>query len=61
MIPGEGNSNPLREIPCTEEPGMLQSMGSQKVSNTIVLDTFCDPFNDKQNLNNNKQHMKNFP
>ena len=33
--PGEGNSNPLEysclEIPWTEEPGGLQSMGSQRV------------------------------
>ena len=32
--PGEGNGNPLQysclEIPWTEEPGGLQSMGSQK-------------------------------
>ena len=31
--PGEGNNNPLqysREIPWTEEPGWLQSMGPQK-------------------------------
>ena len=33
--PGEGNGNPLQysslEIPCTEEPGRLQSMWSQTV------------------------------
>ena len=33
--PGEGNGNPLQysclEIPYTEEPGGLQSMGSQRV------------------------------
>ena len=29
------NRNPLQEIPWTEEPGGLQSMGSQKESNTI--------------------------
>ena len=28
--PGEGNGNP-QEIPWTEEPGGLQSMGSQRV------------------------------
>ena len=31
--PGEGNSNPLQyswKIPWAEEPGGLQSMGSQK-------------------------------
>ena len=35
LINGEGNGNPLctlaREIPWTEEPGRLQSMGSQRV------------------------------
>ena len=34
-IPGEGNGNPLQyyclEIPWTEEPGRLQSVGSQRV------------------------------
>ena len=34
--PAEGNGNPLQysflEIPWTEEPGELQSMGSQRVS-----------------------------
>ena len=32
LIPGEGNGNPLLawEIPWTEKPGRLQSMGSQK-------------------------------
>ena len=33
--PGEGNGNPLQyswwKIPWTEEPGWLQSMGSQRV------------------------------
>ena len=29
--PGEGNGNPLRKIPWMEEPGRLQSMGSQRV------------------------------
>ena len=33
--PGEGNGNPLQysclEIPWTEEPGRLQTMGSQRV------------------------------
>ena len=33
--PGEGNGNPLQyyclEIPWTEKPGRLQSMGSQRV------------------------------
>ena len=35
--PGEGNGNPIRvlawEIPWTEEPGELQSMGSQRIGN----------------------------
>ena len=32
-FPGEGNGNLLlaREMPWTEEPGRLQSMGSQRV------------------------------
>ena len=36
--PGEGNGNPLHilawEIPWTEEPGGLQSMGSQELDTT---------------------------
>ena len=39
--PGEGNGNPLQcsclGIPWTEEPGELQSMGSQK-SQTLLRD-----------------------
>ena len=35
--PGEGNGNPLQylgwKIPRTEEPGRLQSVGSQRVGN----------------------------
>ena len=38
--PGEGNSNPLQysvwEIPWTEEPGGLQSAGSQRVGHDLV-------------------------
>ena len=38
--PGEGNGNPLQysclEIPWTEEPGGLQSMGSQRVGHDIA-------------------------
>ena len=44
--PGEGNGNPIRvlawEIPWTEEPGELQSMGSQRIGHdleTKVLST----------------------
>ena len=37
---GEGNGNPLQysclEIPWTEEPGGLQSMGSQRVGHDIA-------------------------
>ena len=38
--PGEGNGNPLRyswwRIPWTEEPGGLQSMGSQRVGHDLA-------------------------
>ena len=38
--PGEENSNPLQysvwEIPWTEEPGGLQSAGSQRVGHDLV-------------------------
>ena len=38
--PGEGNSNPIWylawEIPRTEEPGRLQSTGSQRVRRDLV-------------------------
>ena len=38
--PGEGNGNTLQatawEIPWTEEPGRLQSMGSQRVRDDLV-------------------------
>ena len=46
--PGEGNGNPLEysclETPSTEEPGLLQSMGSQRVghdraTNTCIIRT----------------------
>ena len=37
--PGEGNGNPLTilasKIPWTEEPGRLQSMGSQRVRHNL--------------------------
>ena len=29
--PGEGNGDPLQGLPWKEEPGRLQSMGSQRV------------------------------
>ena len=40
-IPGEGNGNPLHsfcleKISWIEEPGGLQSMGSQRVGNNLV-------------------------
>ena len=38
--PGEGNGNPLQNSclpnPWTEEPGGLQSMGSQRVSRSVT-------------------------
>ena len=38
--PGEGNGNPLQyscwEIPWTEEPGGLQSMGSQRLRQDLA-------------------------
>ena len=40
-VPGEGNGNPLQysclENPWTEDPGGLQSMGSQRVRHSWVL------------------------
>ena len=42
--PGEGNGNPLQclawEIPWTEKPSRLQSVGSQRVGCDRVTDTF---------------------
>ena len=42
--PGGGNGNPLQysrwEIPWTEEPGGLQSMGSQRVGHHGAINTF---------------------
>ena len=38
--PGEGNGNPVQyscwEIPWTEKPGELQSMGSQRVGQDLA-------------------------
>ena len=31
LLSGEGNDNPLSTLAWTEEPGKLQSMGSQRV------------------------------
>ena len=43
ITPGEGNGNPLPyscwRIPWTEEPGGLQSMGSQRVGHNCVTNT----------------------
>ena len=40
--PGEGNGNPLQysclEIPWTEEPGGLQSMGLQRVEHDVATE-----------------------
>ena len=45
-FPGEGNGNPLQysclEIPWTEEPGGLQSTGSQELDTTKGLSTHSD-------------------
>ena len=41
--PGEGNGHPsilAWRIPCTEEPGRLQSIGSQRVRHNWVTNTF---------------------
>ena len=51
--PGEGNGNPLQNycqerILWTEEPGGLQSTGSQRVRHDVVAQscpTLCDPMN----------------
>ena len=41
-FPGEGNGNPSSilawEIPCTEEPGGLLSMGSKRVGHSLVTE-----------------------
>ena len=43
--PGEGNGNPLQysclEIPWMEDPGSLQSMGSQRVRHNWVTSLCC--------------------
>ena len=43
--PGEGHGNPRQysclENPWTEEPGRLQSMGSQRVRHDLVLEHTC--------------------
>ena len=45
--PGEGNGNPLQyiawRIPWTEEPGGLQSMGSQRVGHDWATNTYTHP------------------
>ena len=44
---GGRHGNPLQhsclEIPWTEEPGRLQSMGSQKVGHDLVTEHACKP------------------
>ena len=41
QFPGEGNGYPLQysclEVPWTEDPGGLQSMGSQRVGNNLAM------------------------
>ena len=40
--PGEGNGNPFQysclEIPCSEEPGGLQSMGSRRIGHDLATE-----------------------
>ena len=41
---GEGNGNPLQQawgIPCTEEPGGIQSMESQRLRHDLVTEHIC--------------------
>ena len=44
--PGVGNGNPLQyarwEIPWTEEPGGLQSIGSERVRHDLAIEQQCD-------------------
>ena len=44
--PGEGNGNQFQyfawRIPCTEEPGGQQSMGSQRVGRDSATNTFTN-------------------
>ena len=46
-FPGEGNGNPLQylawKILWTEEPGGLQSIGSQRVRHNLVTEHACTP------------------
>ena len=46
-FPGEGNGKPSSvfawRIPWTEEPGGLQSMGSQRVGHKLTANTFTFP------------------
>ena len=55
--PGEGNGNPLQysclEIPWTEEPGRLQSTGSQRVGTRLSDFTFT--FTPLTSFNGNNQ------
>ena len=42
--PGEGNDNPCQyawETPRTEEPGGLQSMGSQRIRHSLQIEHTC--------------------
>ena len=41
---GEGNGNPFQQawgIPCTEEPGGIQSMESQRLRHDLVTEHIC--------------------
>ena len=46
---GQGNSNPL-QYSCPEEPGSLQSMGSQRVGHNWATNTFFSLFQGKHSM-----------
>ena len=60
--PGVGNGNPLQYLawktPRTEEPGRLQSMGSQRVGHDLVMNN-NNKRERKQNLTSNSNYRWN--
>ena len=56
--PGGGNGNPLQyfawEIPWTEEPGGLQSMGLQRVGHDLTTKQKQSTFKPQQKIENRK-------
>ena len=57
--PGGGNGNPLHsilawKISCTEEPGGLQSKGSQRVRHDCATNTFSQSILQNRLANRNK-------